>query len=424
MRRYSSGLTMILLAVATLVMPGLSGAAEKEKKKPYPHYWMSIATISQSMPGMPTEMPGIGALFGGKSPFGPRRELTLQLESPRVIGEAPMAAHEIPPDQKMGESLPLLTPEKDKSDRSPTRQTQPEKYEKPKVRMLIYWGCGENIGKGQPKVIDTAKMSMSEFGKAFAGRSPTHQTPPSPRKGWTYGDWPNSDKKTEIPSDSSLVGSHLIKGNYTIDIPFSLDKKRDFMAPVEFSSISSLPNGATKVEWKEIPTAIGYFATAMGHNQSSGETIFWSASEVQETGFALLDYLTPTDVNKYIKEKVVLPPTRTSCIVPPVFKDAQGAMLQFIGYGEELNLVHPPKPKDPKQPWNIEWSVKARLKSTGMTTLMAMDDDSGKKATRKTRKKVQPKEEDAADSSGQENESRGEKSKEGIQDRIKGLFGF
>ena len=256
MRHFLAGRALIPLAVAILIIPGLSEAAEKEKKKPYPHYWMSIATVSQSMPGMPSAMAGIGALFGGKSAFGPRRELTLQLESPQTPGEAPMARHEIPSGQKMGESLPLSTPESEKSERSAGKEAMPEKYEKPKVRMLIYWGCGENIGKGQPRVIDTAKMSMAEFGKAFAGRSPAHQPPPSPRKGWTYGNWPNSDKKTEIPSDSSLVGSHLIKGNYTIDIPFTLDKKRDFMAPVEFSSIISLPNGATKVEWKEIPTAI------------------------------------------------------------------------------------------------------------------------------------------------------------------------
>ncbi|MFZ3207259.1 MAG: hypothetical protein WA140_00260 [Geobacteraceae bacterium] len=82
----------------------------------------------------------------------------------------------------MGESLPLLTPKVEKSEHTPGERTQPEKYEKLKARMLIYWGCGENIGKGQPKVLDTVKMSMSEFGKAFAGRGPTHKAPPSPRK--------------------------------------------------------------------------------------------------------------------------------------------------------------------------------------------------------------------------------------------------
>jgi hypothetical protein len=226
------------------------------------------------------------------------------------------------------------------------------------------------------------------------------------------------------PPDSSLAGPHRVNGNYTVDIPFSLDAKRDFMAPIEFTAITSTPTGATKVEWKEVPTAIGYFATAMGHNQTTGETVFWSASEVPETGFALLDYLTPGDVTRFIKEKVVMPASRTSCTVPPVFKDAGAGMLQFIAYGEELNLVHPPKPKDPKQPWNIEWSVKARLKSTGMTTLMPMDDGSGAKAARKTKKKSQPRDEEAVEKGDQEIEQDSGKSKGGIGDRLKGMFGF
>ncbi|MBI5485155.1 MAG: hypothetical protein HY888_11930, partial [Deltaproteobacteria bacterium] len=337
-------LTTALMVAAT------AGAAPKETKKPYPHYWLSIATVNQSMPGMPAEMTGMAGLFGGKSSFGPKRELLLQLESPQTTPEKPSAQDEIPPGQKMGAALPLVTPKVEKTPHEQGERRPPEQYEKPKARMLIYWGCGENIGKGQPKVIDTSKMGMAEFGQAFSGRTPTHQTPPAPRKGWTYGEWPNRDDRTDIPADSSLVGAHRVKGNYTIDIPFSLDAKRDFMAPVEFTSISSTAGTATKVDWKEVPTAIGYFATAMGHNQSTGETIFWSASEVPETGFALLDYLTPADVSRFIKDKVVMPTSRTTCTVPPVFKDAEGAMLQFIAYGEELNLAHPPKPKLTRQP--------------------------------------------------------------------------
>ena len=44
-------------------------------------------------------------------------------------------------------------------------------------------------------------------------------------------------------------------------------------------------------------------------------------------------------------------------------------MFNFIAYGNELNLVHPPRPKDPKQVWEQEWAVKLRLKSTAMTML-------------------------------------------------------
>jgi hypothetical protein len=44
-------------------------------------------------------------------------------------------------------------------------------------------------------------------------------------------------------------------------------------------------------------------------------------------------------------------------------------MLNFIAYGEELNVAHPPRPQDPKVPWDIQWAVKLRLRSTSMVPL-------------------------------------------------------
>jgi hypothetical protein len=41
-------------------------------------------------------------------------------------------------------------------------------------------------------------------------------------------------------------------------------------------------------------------------------------------------------------------------------------MLRFVAYGEELNVVHPPRPADPKVPWEQQYAVKLRLKSTAM----------------------------------------------------------
>ena len=413
--------------VSLLLVTSSFGA---ETQKPYPHYWLSISTINQSIPGMTSEMSGIAGMFGRKNMFGPRRDLLLQLESPRVPGETPKADHEIPPGQHMGTSLPLVTPVVEKSERvTPRRGDVPEKFEKPKARMLIYWGCGEKIGAGQPKVIDTSTMKPADFGKAFAGRTPTHQTPPMPHAGWTYGEWPNKDNRTEIPAESSLVGKHLVTGNYTPDISFALDKKRDFMAPVEFSPLQKSAAGALTVEWKAIPTAIGYFATAIGHNQDTGESIFWSASQVPDLGMSLQDYLTPGDVNRFIKEKVVLDPSITTCIIPPIFKEGQMGMLQFIAYGEELNLVQPPKPKDPKKRWDIDWSAKVRLKSTAMLPLMAGDGSEPPRKARSTKKsKPEP---EATDASNEESNPKSEGSENApdspagaIGSKLRGLFGF
>jgi hypothetical protein len=398
-------------------------AAEKSKVKPYPHYWMSVATSSQSIPGMSAEMAGMASMFGGGSGLGPKRELTLQLESPQTPSVAPEAFHDIPPGQNMGKSLPLLTPKTEKAQRSERDYKQPGNKDMPKVRMLYYWGCGEAIGAGQPRIFDSEKSKPEDMAKLFKGRAPTVQTPPSPHSGWTYGEWPNADERTNIPKDSSLIGSHAIRGNYTVGIPFSLDAKRDFMAPVEFTSTKTLPSGATKLEWKSIPTAIGYFATAMGSDGKGGDMIMWSASEVPENGMALMDYLTPHDVSQYIKDKVVMDPSRTSCTVPPIFKNSQGAMVQFIAYGEQLDLAHPPRPKDPKQFWQPEWSVKVRLKSTSMTPLgMESGDD---RPSRKSKAKQRKAEPDSDEKLSEDDDSGSKKSKgRGMGDGLRGLFGF
>lgn len=409
---------MALSGIGVFLVAATAALAAEKPRPSYPHYWMSVSTMNQSIPGMSEEMAGMASMFGGRgAAFGARRDLQLQVEGPRTVQE-PKAEHLIPAGQKMGDRLPLLTPKQEKSEhRTEQRGEQPEKYEKPKMRMLIYWGCSETVPKGQPKVVDTGKMSPVEFGRALAGRSPSPQTPPLPRKGWTYADWPNAEDRKDIPKDASLVGSHQIKGNYLPDISFSLDQKQDFMAPVEFSTMSKTATGAWQFQWKQIPTASAYFATAVGHNQKTGEMIFWSASEVPETGFGLMGYLNNNDVQRFLKERVLMPVSRSSCTVPAgVFNEAEGAMLQFIAYGEELNLIHPPKPKDPKQPWNPLWSVKVRVKSSGSSPLMAGDEESGKRR--------RPAKAADDDDSAREPAPRPEKKGGSMLDGFRGVLGF
>jgi hypothetical protein len=391
---------MTIITITFCVLTGSAEAAKKETAPLYPHYWMSVSTGNQSIPGMNSQMSGLASIFGQKTAFGPHRSLQLQLESPGQIPAKPAAQHDIPATQKMGKSLPLMTPEPDRNT-SGGEPEKPQKVEKPKARMLIYWGCGDTIRKGQPRVIDTEKMNMEAFGKALVGRTPTPQYSPAMRKGWVYGDWPNKDDSKDVPNDSSLVGEHLIRGNYVTDIRFNIDQKHDFMAPVEFTSVKAATNGAFKVEWKNIPTATGYFAAVMAHNPKTEETILWSSSEVPETGFALMNYLTNSDVQRFIREKVVMPVGTTTCTVPPAFKDATGA-LQFIAYGDEMNIIYPPKPNDPKKTWNPQWSVKVRLKSTAMTPLMETVEGESRK---------QQEKEDSGSSGSPVN-------------KLKGLFGF
>jgi hypothetical protein len=127
---------------------------------------------------------------------------------------------------------------------------------------------------------------------------------------------------------------------------------------------------------RSIGNAQGYFLQAMGHRESTGEMIIWTSSEVQDTGWGLMTWLPNDFLRRMIAEKVVLPPDVTNCTVPKdVFAGVEGAMVQTIAYGEELSLVHPPRPADPKIAWEQIWTVKVRVKSTGMVPLGMGDGD-------------------------------------------------
>ncbi len=367
-RRFCAIIILISLCYA---IPAFS--AEKAKK-PYPRYWMSIETNNMSMPGMGEmgDMRGLGGMFGGIG--GPKRTLYLQLNSPHKASSDPNATHDIPPVMKMGDTLPLLIPPKE---RVTEVEGDENEYEKPRFRLRIYWGCSDKVRQGQPRIIDTDKMTIEEFSKAMSGRAPSRQYPPTPRSGWIYSEWPNEKKRMDVKKDSSLIGEHIIHGNYLPDtIKFKLGDRHDFMAPVEVASVKGDSLKGYKFSWKSIPTAIGYFASAMSNNEKTGEMILWTSSEVYDTGWGLMDYLSNDDVKRFIKEKVVMAPEVTSCEIPAgVFKDAGFAGVQFIAYGSELNLTQPPMPNDPKEreKWNPVWSVKVRLKSTSMIMLEEME---------------------------------------------------
>ncbi|NMC73784.1 MAG: hypothetical protein GYA56_05405, partial [Geobacteraceae bacterium] len=156
---------LLILWGVVLLLAGSAHAADTGGKSPVTRYWMSISTEKSSFPGMPSGMPGMGGLFGRRDSG---KKLLLQVNSPKAPPAGPVATHDIPPGQNMGDTLPLVIPERERHE--PGEPGQPAKMEKPKMRMLIYWGCGETIRAGQPKVLDTDRMSLADFGKAMGGR--------------------------------------------------------------------------------------------------------------------------------------------------------------------------------------------------------------------------------------------------------------
>ena len=352
----------ILAATLAAALPLPVLAQTQQIKPPVAVYWMSVETAG----GMGMEMPpGMGGLMPPGMQGGKR--MKLDLGSSQQAGGDAHAVHAIPPGLSMGQSLPLLTP---RIERAPARERDDEpEFERPKGRMLIYWGCGETVRPGQPVIIDFASLNSQDASRAFRSRSISRPRGPAPGRNRTYGTWPNQDDSRPIPPAGSLRGDHAISGNYSPEIRFAVDERHDFMDAVAFDPVRKTSGGAFAVKWKGVPAATGYFATAMGQGDSQNDLVTWSSSEVQEMGQVLMDYIPPAEVERLIREKVVMPPQTTECTVPAGVFKSDASMFNFIAYGNELNLVHPPRPKDPKQVWQQEWALKLRLKSTAMTML-------------------------------------------------------
>ena len=405
-------------ALAAALPLGAAAQTQQQVKPPIAVYWLSVETAG----GMGMELPpGMGSLMPTGMAGGKR--MKLELGSSQGSGAEPRAGHAIPPVLSMGPSLPLLTP---RIERAPVRERDDEEpdFERPKGRMLIYWGCGETPRAGQPVIFDFANMNPQDAARALRSVSISRPRGPAPGRNRTYGTWPNQEDSRSIPANASLKGDHVIAGNYSPEIRFSVGDRHDFMEGVAFEPVSKTSGGAFAVKWKSIPTATGYFATAMGQGDNQTDIVMWSSSEVQVMGQMLMDYVAPAEVARLIRDKLVMPPQTTDCTVPAgIFKN-EGAMFNFIAYGDELNLVQPPRPKDPKQVWEQVWAVKLRLKSTAMTLLAEGGSGarSGRGSTRERTPDAAPQR-DAAPQPGQAKPSPADAVQEGVK-ALRGIFGF
>ena len=264
--------------------------------------------------------------------------------------------------------LPLVTPKETVAPvPEETVEQQPIMPERPRGRMLIYWGCGEHAGPGQPLVIDFSKIGAGQPLPHFPFIPVHHQNPPSAGRYKTYGEWPNGRTREQPPT--LLAGPHSVHGNYSPDIKFTLPSNRDYMPPLTIDASAKTATGATLLAWQPVAGATGYFAAMFGASpgkDGDATIVMWSSSAQQTfAGGGLLDYLAPAEVRRLIGDKAVMPPEQTKCAIPAeVTSGAPIGMLSMIAYGEEANFADPPRPSDPRIPWNISWTAKVRYKST------------------------------------------------------------
>lgn len=181
-----------------------------------------------------------------------------------------------------------------------------------------------------------------------------------------------------------MAGEHSFSGQGVPEhFRVNIDAAHDLMPAIAVQR--SDEGGSVRFKWQAIDQARAWFIASMGArvdpdkaDQGDMEMVFWTSSELPDMGSGLLNYQPNASIDQWLKEKVVLPAATTECVAP---RQAVGpmSMTRIIAYGEELNLAHPPRPKDPKLTWEPEWSAKVRLKSMatiipGMGSLAAAAD--------------------------------------------------
>jgi hypothetical protein len=106
-----------------------------------------------------------------------------------------------------------------------------------------------------------------------------------------------------------------------------------------------------------------------GRKGDEAHMVLWVSSELPDSGLGLVDYQTNAAVDRWLKDKVLLPAGTTRCAIPKEVFGGEGAMLRLIAYGSELNLAYPPRPTDPRVTWAPQWAVKVRVKSVASAVL-------------------------------------------------------
>lgn len=333
-------------ALGALAVVGTAATAQQAPKpKIEAVYWLSAETLS----GMATGRPG-----------GVEKDLSLQLGSART-NLSPDAAHLPPQALRAGDRLPLVSPRGAPPRADGTPDYRPKQGDAPKGRIELYWGCGEAAPAGQPVIIDLATMKPGAASPFGAIPQVKPMVPPSAGRHATYGEWPGGKNSTRVPRAASLVGDHVVQGNYSPEMRFAVAAGNDFLAPLSPKS-DKLASGAVKVGWPAIQNARGYIMSVTGA-RADGTIVMWTSSAVRMPAMALPDYLEQSDIARFVQQRILLGPEATECVVPSaVGKASESAMLMMTAYGPEANYGSPREAV-------AGWGVKLRTKSSHMGML-------------------------------------------------------
>ncbi len=283
-------------------------------------------------------------------------------------GAAPLAYHMIPAGMGMGGYLALGAP--DSSAKRPVKKNWPV--------VRLYWGGGDAIRQGQPKVIHTVDVADTGFlpqGKtASFGLAATGGL----RPGWVEAVWPGKADARPVPATATLAGQHFVHGNFLPHMRFTLDQRHDFMPPLAVAAQSADLNGPLSITWNSLPNAVAYHVMALAYDPARRELILWNSSEDPNINVSG-QFLDSRLAKRQALQMITLSADATRCVIPKgVFAGAGTVLVTVTAWGEDF-LFGQPAPPPVLKNWDADWVVKGRFLSTGTLVLGSPD---GAKALR------------------------------------------
>lgn len=360
-----TGSALVILCGVGCSAALLSATAMSQPAAPGPvRYAMDAATMSGM--GAMAGGGGLGAMMSMMRGGQPEAARLLTLHhGAGTTAPKPQADHFMPKGAGLGASVRLLSPPRGQAEGQPG-------FERPSGRLLLYWGCGARAPKGQPVVIDFAKLAAGEMppGLLMNGVDLAEDWQVTMANSRTYTTWPNGKDNKTVPATGSLIGAHRIAATYAKDISFTLGE--DFMPPLQ-ASTSDAAGGASQLAWNGIDKATGYYAWAIaakdgGRGGGPTEMVWWASSKQQAFGGPLWDWISPAGVRRLITAGTVMPPEQRDCTIPAevIKASGEGMLVNLQAYGPQADFAYPPRPADARKPWNPEWIARVRFRSSTM----------------------------------------------------------
>ncbi|MEN6356001.1 MAG: hypothetical protein ABFD83_02825 [Armatimonadota bacterium] len=293
---------------------------------------ITITTARMFMPGIS----GMTKIPGMKIPDmnAPTRTITMDLTS----GQKPQGSYKaecaIPEGLKLGPKVDLQIdlPEKSASETFSTKDEQGGKSGDMTIK--AYWGCGQTIADGQPKILDTKSMGvaaqkMMKPDKMTASRILDENN--------THAYWPHGDFKG-IDNEAAAPGEYDLTTNFCGNTTVKLKDSQDFLAAIEITEPgkkgADVAN-AIPIKWKSVPNAKAYLLMAFA--SSNSEMVTWTSSSSPDIPMDLqFKAIKKSDLDDYIEKGILLPGDATSCCIPAgIFRGQENPMLTIVAFGAD-----------------------------------------------------------------------------------------